>query len=258
MKKARIPQDLQIWITARQRCKLSHAQVQMARELGMNPRKFGKLGNHKQERWKRPLPEFIEELYLKRFGKTAPDEVISIEERAKRLAQKKAKRKAERTARKQAGAAVGEQHKENAEPGEEEKGAEVMLSETSAAQGIITHRSPWPLDQTLQRLRSAFAARSVKVFADIDQQAEARAVGLDMPAMHLLLVGNPQAGTPIMVAAPQVGLDLPLKVMVWEQGGVVHVSLNSSDYLAVRHGLAPEMVQGLRGLEVLVATVLAT
>ena len=97
MAKARIPPDLQLWIAARRRHKLSHAQVQMARELGMNPRKLGKLDNHNQERWKLPLPQYIEELYLRRFGKAAPEEVLSIEERAKRLAEKKAKRKANRT-----------------------------------------------------------------------------------------------------------------------------------------------------------------
>jgi hypothetical protein len=98
MSNDRIPADLQVWITARKRHKLSHAQVQMARELGLNPRKFSKLDNHKQERWKLPLPQFIEKLYLRRFGKTAPDEVVTIEERARRLAEKKAKKKAEREA----------------------------------------------------------------------------------------------------------------------------------------------------------------
>ena len=66
-------QKLQAWIDARKRHHLSDAQVQMARELGMNPAKLGKLDNHKQEPWKLPLPQFIEELYFKRRGKTAPD-----------------------------------------------------------------------------------------------------------------------------------------------------------------------------------------
>lgn len=90
MAKHRIPRDLQIWIDARKRFKLSHAQVQMARELGLNPRKFGRLASHKQEPWKVPLPQFIEQIYLKRFGKRAPDEVVTIEERAQRMAEKKA------------------------------------------------------------------------------------------------------------------------------------------------------------------------
>ena len=69
-------QKLQAWIDARKRHRLSDAQVQMARELGMNPAKLGKLDNHKQEPWKLPLPQFIEELYFKRRGKTAPDAVL--------------------------------------------------------------------------------------------------------------------------------------------------------------------------------------
>jgi hypothetical protein len=99
----KFPPDLQLWIDARRRHKLSHAQVQMARELGMNPRKLGKLDNHKQEPWKLPLPHYIEELYLRRFGKAAPEEVVSIEERARRLAEKKAKRKADRATRRSTG-----------------------------------------------------------------------------------------------------------------------------------------------------------
>jgi len=93
--KAKKPnQKLQAWIDARNRHRLSHAQVQMARELGMNPAKLGKLDNHRQEQWKLPLPHFIEELYFKRFGKTAPDRVVSIEERARLEQQKKDARRA--------------------------------------------------------------------------------------------------------------------------------------------------------------------
>lgn len=74
-----IPNRLKPWIDARQRWNLSHMQVQMARELGMNPKEFGKIANHRQERWKRPLPEFIVHLYVKRFGRM-PDVVRTIEE----------------------------------------------------------------------------------------------------------------------------------------------------------------------------------
>lgn len=93
------PRDLQAWIEARKRHRLSHAHVQMARELGMNPKKLGKLDNHDQEPWKAPLPQFIEHLYFKRFGKERPDVVMSIEERArakeaKRAARKEARRRA--------------------------------------------------------------------------------------------------------------------------------------------------------------------
>lgn len=93
----------QAWIDARNRHHLSHAQVQMARELGMNPAKLGKLDNHKQEPWKLPLPRFIEELYLKRFGRTAPDAVMSIEERARLEQRKKDAHRAEKREANRAG-----------------------------------------------------------------------------------------------------------------------------------------------------------
>ena len=79
-KKHKVPAKLQAWLDARQKYHLSHAHVQMARELGLNPHKLGKIANTKQEPWKAPLPDFIEELYLKRFGKPRPDVVKSIEQ----------------------------------------------------------------------------------------------------------------------------------------------------------------------------------
>jgi len=99
MAKKKLSQNLQDWVEARRWHHLSHAHVQMARELGMNPRKLGKLDNHDQEPWKAPLPEFIEHLYFKRFGKERPDVVMSIEERSraqhvKRAARKEARRRA--------------------------------------------------------------------------------------------------------------------------------------------------------------------
>jgi hypothetical protein len=88
-----IPQKLRPWIEARKRFHLSHVQIQMARELGMNPKKFGKLNNHKQERWKSPLPAFIEELYFKRFSKEMPVDCRPIEAKVcEKTAKKAAKR----------------------------------------------------------------------------------------------------------------------------------------------------------------------
>jgi hypothetical protein len=86
----RLPERFQVWIDARRRHHLSHVHVQMARELGLNPKKFGKLDNHRQEPWKAPLPEFIEDLYFKRLSKLRPDEVVSIEERFRGEEEKKA------------------------------------------------------------------------------------------------------------------------------------------------------------------------
>ena len=82
MTKKRVPAKLQVCIDARQRYHLTHAQIQMARELSLNPKKFGGYANERQEPWKRPLGEYIEHLYLKQFGKAEPDRILSIEERA--------------------------------------------------------------------------------------------------------------------------------------------------------------------------------
>jgi hypothetical protein len=90
--------NLADWIAARKRHGLSHAHVQMARELGMNPNKLGKLDNHDQEPWKVPLPQFIERLYRERFGRGRPDSVLSIEDRQRAMAAKKAKKRARKHA----------------------------------------------------------------------------------------------------------------------------------------------------------------
>jgi hypothetical protein len=75
-----LPSKLQPWFDARRRFKLSHAHIQMAREMGMNPKKFGSLANESQEPWKVPLPEFIAQCYRKRFGRTQPENVRSLEQ----------------------------------------------------------------------------------------------------------------------------------------------------------------------------------
>ncbi len=94
-------QKIQSWIDARKRYRLSHLQVQMAHEMGMNPKKFGKKDNHDQEPWKMPLRQYIEHLYFKRFGKKRPDVVISIEERVRRDEEKKARRREAKLLRRQ-------------------------------------------------------------------------------------------------------------------------------------------------------------
>jgi len=93
MANRRLSQKLEDWIEARRRYHLSHAQVQMTRELGMNPKKLGKLDNRDQEPWKVPLAQFIEHLYFKRFGKQCPEVVMSVAERARAEKAKRAARK---------------------------------------------------------------------------------------------------------------------------------------------------------------------
>ena len=87
-----IPQKLRPWVEARKRFDLSHAQVQMARELGLNPKKLGGMANHKQEPWKMPLPLYIEHLYKKQLRKDMPDDVRSIEVKARENAIKNKQR----------------------------------------------------------------------------------------------------------------------------------------------------------------------
>lgn len=98
-KKSFIPKNEARWVSARQKFRLTHAQIQMVRELGLNPDNLGKFANHEHQRWKLPLPQYIEELYFKRFNKQQPDIVKSIEqvvlERRKKDEARKA-RKAER------------------------------------------------------------------------------------------------------------------------------------------------------------------
>ena len=96
-KKVKVNRKMQAWIEARNRHHLSHAHVRMARELGMNPEKLGKLDNHRQEPWKMPLRQYIEHLYLKRIGRSCPDSVLSVEDRSRLEREKKeARREARR------------------------------------------------------------------------------------------------------------------------------------------------------------------
>lgn len=115
---------------------------------------------------------------------------------------------------------------------------------------VVTLESPYTFSDTVRRLLAAFAAKSIKVFAVIDQQAEASAAGLAMPPTTLVIFGNPQAGTPLMLANPQVGVDLPLKVLVSEAvPGRVVVCFTSAAAIVQRHGLPPEFVANLAPAE---------
>lgn len=107
MKKQKaFPPNLQQWVDARKQFHLSHKQIQMARELGLNPKKFGKLANHKQEPWKEPLPNFIESLYLKRYSRLEPAKISTIQELFELELQKKRKRQETRIRAKAAKLAV--------------------------------------------------------------------------------------------------------------------------------------------------------
>ncbi|HUA79438.1 MAG TPA: DUF302 domain-containing protein [Dyella sp.] len=128
-------------------------------------------------------------------------------------------------------------------------------SQTDA--GVLRFTSPFSFDDTVRRLQAALAERNIKVFATIDQQAEALAVGLSMPPTTLIVFGNPKAGTPLMLAVPSSGIDFPLKALVVESTqGHVDVYINATRYLIERHGLPSALAANLAPVESLIAHLL--
>jgi uncharacterized protein (DUF302 family) len=114
-----------------------------------------------------------------------------------------------------------------------------MKMSSSPEIGIISLASPFAVEDTTQRVVRVIGQAGMTIFARIDQQGAAQAVGLTMRPMTLVLFGNPKGGTPLMQAYPTLAIDLPLKALVWEDaGGRVWVSTNSPEYLKRRHGLA--------------------
>ncbi len=120
--------------------------------------------------------------------------------------------------------------------------------------GIIDTASNHSVDQTVEKLKGILQAKGVALFALVDHSGEAAKVGMKMPATKLLIFGSPKAGTPLMLAAPSIAIDLPLKILVWEDvRGKVWVSYNSPDYLQERHNLPPELVQNIAVIGTLAA-----
>lgn len=119
-----------------------------------------------------------------------------------------------------------------------------------AENGIISRPSHHSVDETVEKLKGILQAKGVTLFALVDHSGEAAKVGLKMPPTKLLIFGSPKAGTPLMVAAPSSAIDLPLKILVWEDAqGKVWVAYNSPDYLQKRHGLPPELLANIAVVE---------
>ena len=116
---------------------------------------------------------------------------------------------------------------------------------------IITKMSPLPFADTVSRLQSLLGAKGMKIFAVIDQRAEAQGAGLDLPDTTLVMFGNPAAGTPVMAAAPLAALDLPLKVLIWADDGRVKVSYVAPAELARRYSLGADLTARLAGIDAL-------
>src|ERR1700690_1052879 len=120
--------------------------------------------------------------------------------------------------------------------------------------GLVQIASPYSVEETLRRLQAAFVEKGMQVFALIDHSGEAEKVGLKMRPTKVLIFGSPKGGTPLMVAAPSLAIDLPLKALVAEDaGGKVTVTYNSPEYLQGRHGVPAELIKNLAGAGVLIA-----
>ena len=111
--------------------------------------------------------------------------------------------------------------------------------------GVVTKLSPRSVGDTVARLTGLLAAKGVQVFATIDQRAAARAAGLDLRETVLVIFGNPAAGTPVMAAAPLAALDLPLKVLIWDDEGQAKVTYYAPAALAARHHLDADLAANL-------------
>lgn len=120
--------------------------------------------------------------------------------------------------------------------------------------GLVQIASPYSVEETLRRLQAAFAAKGLQVFAVIDHSGEAEKVGLKMRPTKVVIFGSPKAGTPLMVAAPSLAIDLPLKALVAEDAvGKVWLTYNDPEYLQARHGVPEQLIKNLAGAGTVIA-----
>ena len=118
--------------------------------------------------------------------------------------------------------------------------------------GIISKATTYTVDETVKKIKALLQAKGVKLFTVIDHSGEAEAIGLKMPPTKLLIFGNPKGGTPLMLAAPTVAIDLPLKLLIWEDAqGSRWISYNSPQYLKQRHALPDDLLKNIAVIEAL-------
>jgi uncharacterized protein (DUF302 family) len=127
-----------------------------------------------------------------------------------------------------------------------------MSRPDQADRGLAHVESRYPVSETLERLEALVKSRGLTVFARFDFSGDAQKAGLTMHTAQLLIFGNPKAGTPLMVAAPSIAIDLPLKALAWEDGdGKVWLSYNKPEYLMERHGIPKELLKNISAIEAL-------
>ena len=122
---------------------------------------------------------------------------------------------------------------------------------------IVTKSSPRSVADTVSRLTERLAAKGIKLFAVIDQSAEARTAGLQLRETVLVIFGNPAAGTPVMATSPLAALDLPLKVLIWADNGESKVSYTAPRVLVARHQLGIDLAANLAGIDALTDALVA-
>jgi uncharacterized protein (DUF302 family) len=122
----------------------------------------------------------------------------------------------------------------------------------SSGKGIIDIPSNHSVDQTVGRLKGILEEMGVTLFALVDHSGEAEKVGMKMRPTKLLIFGSPKAGTPLMLAAPSIAIDLPLKILIWQDNQEkVWISHNSPEYLKERHGVPQELLQNIAAVQTL-------
>jgi len=121
-------------------------------------------------------------------------------------------------------------------------------------EGLVSIPSNHSVGETLDRFKKLLESKGITLFTVVDHSGEAARAGMTMPPTKLAIFGNPKAGTPLMLAAPSSAIDLPLKVLIWEDGqGKVWLSYNTPEYLQQRHGLPPALLANVAGISTLAA-----
>jgi uncharacterized protein (DUF302 family) len=127
---------------------------------------------------------------------------------------------------------------------------------TDAASGVVTIPTQHSVDEAVRRFEQMLADKGIQLFALVDHSGEAEKAGLQMPPTKLVIFGSPKAGTPLMLATPSIAIDLPLKLLIWEdKSGSVWISYNAPAYLMARHGLPQDLLANIAVIEKLAAAV---
>jgi uncharacterized protein (DUF302 family) len=127
---------------------------------------------------------------------------------------------------------------------------------TDAASGVVTIPTQHSVDEAVRRLEQMLADKGIQLFALVDHSGEAEKAGMQMPPTKLVIFGSPKAGTPLMLATPSIAIDLPLKLLIWEdKNGSVWISYNAPAYLMTRHGTPQDLLANIAVIEKLAAAV---